>query len=310
MSWLPTTSLDALKQRAQFYAYIREFFTLRNVLEVETPLLSHAAVSDVNLYPVQARCNDKSVFLHTSPEYPMKRLLASGSGDIYQICKVFRDGERGSRHNPEFSMLEYYRLRFDLNTLMDEAAQLVGDYLNIQQRFDYSYQQAMTTFAGIDAFNADDETLRARVAEFVGPDLELNRDACLDLIMSYVVEPSLPKNALVFVSAYPASQASLANTYENATGHQVAKRFELYVNGFELANGYDELVDVSEQKKRFEAEQAMHETSRPMDQNFIDALAHGLPICSGVALGLDRILMLKLGAEHIDKVMSFNFENC
>ena len=309
MSWLPSASIESLKARAQFYAYIRQFFLVRDVLEVETPVMSSAAVSDVNLYPVKAICCGKPAYLHTSPEYPMKRLLASGSGDIYQICKVFRDEEVGRRHNPEFSMLEYYRLNFDLKTLMDEVAQLVGDYLNIQKRLDLSYGQAVEKYAGFNPFEISDESLRKEIDKFVGVDMQLSRDECFDVIMSHVVEPSLPRDHLVFISAYPASQAAMANTYESAHGHKVAQRFELYVNGLELANGYDELVDVSEQKKRFEAEQTQSNESRPMDKHFIDALAHGLPQCSGVALGLDRILMLKMKQARISNVISFDIEN-
>lgn len=309
MSWLPSASIESLKARAQFYAYIRQFFVVRDVLEVETPFMSGAAVSDVNLYPVKAICCGKPAYLHTSPEYPMKRLLASGSGDIYQICKVFRDEEVGRRHNPEFSMLEYYRLNFDLKTLIDEVAQLVGDYLNIQKRLDLSYGQAVEKYAGFNPFEISDESLRKEIDKFVGVDMQLSRDECFDVIMSHVVEPSLPRDHLVFISAYPASQAAMANTYESAHGHKVAQRFELYVNGLELANGYDELVDAAEQLKRFEKEQQQHSDARPMDQNFMAAMSHGLPKCSGVALGLDRILMLKLGLDHIQKVISFDFEN-
>ncbi|EAT12342.1 EF-P lysine aminoacylase GenX [Bermanella marisrubri] len=308
MTWQPNASIPALQERANFYRYLREFFLQRSVLEVETPMLSKAAVSDANLQPVSAQVMNAPAFLHTSPEYPMKRLLAAGSGDIYQICKTFRDGEQGNRHNPEFSMLEYYRLGFNLETLMDEVAQLVGDYLAIQQRQNFTYAQALDTYADLDPFNMSDDELRARCNEFVGTDVDLGRDACLDIIMSHVVEPQLPKNTLVFIYNYPASQAALAKTYERFDGIQVAKRFELYVNGLELANGYDELVDVQEQKSRFdvEAKKREHE-QRVDDEYFLQALASGLPDCSGVAIGLDRILMLKLGLSNISDVLSFDF---
>jgi len=311
MSWQPSASINALKERAAFYAYIRDFFYGRDVLEVETPLLSSAAVSDANLLPVVAQCMGAPHYLHTSPEYPMKRLLASGSGDIFQICKVFRDEELGSRHNIEFSMLEYYRLHFNLATLKDEVAQLVGDYLNIQARQDYSYRQALVKYANVDPFVVSDDDLLEMVVPFVGA-LQLNRDECLDIIMSHVVEPALPRNSLVLISQYPASQAALAKTYENHEGHLIAERFELYVNGLELANGYHELTDIQEQKKRFALEEEKRGNQenglRIRDQNFLDALEHGLPNCSGVALGLDRILMLKLRAKKIDEVISFNFD--
>lgn len=308
MSWQPSASLASIKQRAALNAYVREFFHIRDVLEVETPLLSKAAVDDANLQPIQAQANGVPVYLHTSPEYPMKRLLAAGSGDIYQICKTFRNGELGKRHNPEFTMLEYYRLGFNLSTLMDEVAQLVGDYLHIQRRIDLSYGQALKQFTDIDVFSVSDDVLREQVTEFVGADLSLNRDECLDIIMSHVVEPQLPKDALVFIYNYPASQAALAKTFVDQNDHELAKRFELYVNGLELANGYHELTDVNEQKKRFTEQAKKHETQRPLDQNFIAALEQGLPDCSGVAIGLDRILMLKLKADKIESTLSFGFE--
>lgn len=307
MTWQPSASIEALKARAQLNTYIRDFFQLRNVLEVETPLLSKAAVDDANLQPIQATACGKPVYLHTSPEYPMKRLLASGSGDIYQICKTFRDGEVGKRHNPEFTMLEYYRLGFNLKTLMDEVAQLIGDYLNIQRRVDLSYAQALKQYAQLDVFNISDEALRKNVSEFVGDELQLTRDECLDIIMSHVVEPQLPKDALVFIFNYPASQAALAQTFVDEHDNKLAERFELYVNGLELCNGYHELTDVAEQKIRFTTQAEKHEVLRPLDQHFLQALEQGLPECSGVAIGLDRVLMLKLKAEGIDQVLSFDF---
>lgn len=315
MSWQPTASMETIKMRAQMNAYVRDFFALRQVMEVETPLLSQATVSDANLHSVSATCCAKPVYLHTSPEYPMKRMLCAGFGDIYQICKTFRDEEKGHRHNPEFTMLEYYRMGFDLKTLMDEVALLVGDFLMIQSRVDISYQQAVTRYAGFDPFDIDGAELRARVTEFVGVDLELTRDECLDIIMSHVVEPHLPTNTMVFVSGYPASQAALANVVTSSSGYDVAQRFELYINGLELANGYHELTDAQEQKKRFTAEQEKMSAldkgaaePKPQDQYFLQALESGLPDCSGVALGLDRILMLKLDESKISNVVSFDFD--
>lgn len=307
MSWQPSSSIETLQARAKFNGYIREFFALRGVMEVETPVLSQAGVNDANLQPVVASCCDKKSYLQTSPEYPMKRLLAAGSGDIYQICKTFRDGELGTRHNPEFTMLEYYRQNFDLKTLMDEVAQLVGDYLMIQARRDISYEQALKQYAQLDVFNETDEALRQRVTEFVGPDLKLSRDESLDIIMSHVVEPNLPKDCLVFIFEYPASQAALAKVFTDQNGIQKAKRFELYVNGLELANGYHELTDPKEQTERFDHQAALRERNQLEDVNFLQALEQGLPDCSGVAIGLDRILMLKLGLRDIASVLSFDF---
>jgi len=314
MSWQPSASLESLKARAELNRYIREFFAVRDVLEVETPVLSQAGVSDPYLNPVVATCMGKPAYLHTSPEYPMKRLLAAGSGDIYQICKVFRDEELGGRHNPEFSMLEYYRVGFSMMTLMDDVAQLVGDFLQIQQRLDLTYEQAMGRYVGLNPFTAEDAQLlvAAQNAMGSGPDMTLDRDGCLDILMTHLVEPNLPRNTLVFIHAYPQSQAALARTYEDINGHAVAKRFELYVNGLELANGYDELCDAKEQEQRFKRDQAqqraLNNHARPVDNHFLQALGHGMPACSGVALGLDRILMLKLGTGSIADVLSFSYD--
>lgn len=312
MSWQPSASIETLKARADCYRYIRAFFDLRDVLEVETPLLSKAGVSDPYLQPVEANCMGGKQYLHTSPEYPMKRLLAAGSGDIFQICKVFRNGEAGGRHNPEFSMLEYYRLNFSLMSLMDEVAQLVGDFLNIQGRLDLTYEQAMERYAGLNPFTASHDELLAAAHECMGGTVELDADGCLDILMTHKVEPALPQNTLVFIHAYPQSQAALARTYDDANGHSVAKRFELYVNGLELANGYDELCDASEQQQRFQQDlakqQQLNNVQRPVDEYFLQALEKGMPACSGVALGLDRILMLKLGVASIRDVLSFSHE--
>ena len=308
MSWQPSASVNTLQQRANLNAYIRDFFQNRFVMEVETPALSKAAVDDASLQPVMANVCAENHYLHTSPEYPMKRLLAAGSGDIYQICKVFRDGEVGRRHNPEFTMLEYYRLGFDLYTLMDEVAHLIGDFLHLQRRVDLSYSQAFKQYANLDAFNASDAKLREHVTEFVGAELTLNRDECLDILMTHVVEPNLPQDAMVFIFNYPASQAALAKTFESSDGQLLAKRFELYINGLELANGYHELTNASEQQDRFEQQVKRHETARPLDEYFLQALKHGLPDCSGVAIGLDRVLMLKQNTKDIRDVLTFDFD--
>lgn len=307
MSWQPSASIEALTTRAQLNHFIRDFFHMRQVMEVETPIISRACVSDASLKAVVAHCCHDRAFLQTSPEYPMKRLLAAGSGDIFQICKTFRDDELGSRHNPEFSMLEYYRLGFDLKTLMDEVAQLIGDYLHLQKRQDFTYQQALKAYAGIDVFTISDQDLRAKVTEFVGPDLLLKRDECLDIVMSHVVEPNLPRDSLVFIYHYPASQAALAKIQLDDQSNEIAKRFELYVNGLELANGYHELTDINEQITRFDREQVKSDDGNlPQDQHFLQALEAGLPECAGVAIGLDRILMLKLKVDTISEVLAFD----
>ncbi len=311
MSWQPSASLDMLKARAAFYGFIRQFFELRQVMEVETPLLSKAGVSDPYLYPVKAQAMGQDVYLHTSPEYPMKRLLAAGSGDIYQICKVFRDQELGARHNPEFTMLEYYRLGFSLKTLMDEVAQLVGDYLNIQARMELTYQVAFQRYAQLDPFTATDESLLKAAQSATNSTEDFDRAACLDILMTHSIEPALPHDCLVFIVDYPADQAALAKVSVDPLGNAVAQRFELYVNGMELANGYDELSHAQEQRDRFERDQQQQRAQglvpRPIDEHFLSAMQSGLPECSGVAIGVDRILMLRTDQSDISRVVSMGF---
>lgn len=314
--WRPSASQAALKSRAQQLAFVRGFFAEREVLEVETPVLGRHGVTDLNLDGIKA---DVSVpgchggWLQTSPEYHMKRLLAAGSGSIYQVSRVFRNGERGSRHNPEFSLLEWYRVGFDDAALMTEVADLVCGWLGCGRPQTVSYREAMQAGAGLDPFEASDQALRQRCAQWLdASQLEaLDRDGCLDLLMSFAVEPDLGRDVPTFIVGYPASQAALARVSEQE-GHAVAHRFELYVDGLELCNGYWELADADEQRRRFDADNRLRELAgKPVmavDQAFLNAIEAGLPDCAGVALGLDRLLMLKLGAREIAEVLTFPVE--
>ncbi|MBN7771130.1 EF-P lysine aminoacylase GenX [Marinobacter daepoensis] len=314
--WHPAASRQVLENRAQLLGYVRGFFSERQVLEVETPVLGRHGVTDVNLDGVPAAVDAAGVqggWLQTSPEYHMKRLLAAGSGSIFQVARVFRNGERGRRHNPEFSMLEWYRIGFDDRQLMAEVADLVCGYLGCSVPVSLSYREAVMSVAGIDPMTIPDEELKQYCEQWLEPEqlAGLGRDGCLDLVMSFVVEPELGRQEPVFLTRYPASQAALARTSEDA-GFEVAHRFELYINGLELCNGYWELTDPDEQRKRFQADNRLRRASgKPemvVDQAFLSALDEGLPACSGVALGLDRLLMLKVGTADIQDVLAFPLE--
>ena len=317
-SWKPSATLEALHARAALNRSIREFFIETSALEVELPILNHAPVADRNIEPiaVPASAVMPCLYLHTSPEYSMKRLLCAGSGDIYALGKVFRAGEAGGRHNPEFTMLEWYRLGMDHQTLMHEVADLLDELFSesevelIDAPLFLTYQQAVIQYAGLDPFTAIDDDIKQLGIDLAGADLELNRDGWLDMIMSHKVEKGLPKNQLVFIYNYPASQAALAKLNKDDNGHVIAERFEVYLNSLELANGYHELTDSQEQRQRFEKE--LKDTDRPIDEKLLIAMADdkaGLPDCAGVAMGIDRILMLQLGAQTIAEVISFSADS-
>ena len=317
-SWKPSATLEALHARAALNRSIREFFIETSALEVELPILNHAPVADRNIEPiaVPASAVMPCLYLHTSPEYSMKRLLCAGSGDIYALGKVFRAGEAGGRHNPEFTMLEWYRLGMDHQALMHQVADLLDELFSdsevelIDAPLFLTYQQAVIQYAGLDPFTAIDDDIKQLGIDLAGADLELNRDGWLDMIMSHKVEKGLPKNQLVFIYNYPASQAALAKLNKDDNGHVIAERFEVYLNSLELANGYHELTDSQEQRQRFEKE--LKDTDRPIDEKLLIAMADdkaGLPDCAGVAMGIDRILMLQLGAQTIAEVISFSADS-
>ena len=314
MSWKPTAPIATLELRAKMLRSAREYFAATRALEVETPLLSAAAVSDIHLASVTARANDQVRFLQTSPEYAMKRLLAAGCGDIWQICKVFRDGESGRWHNPEFTMIEWYRLGIDHHSLMSDVERLISAMLPPDKQFDraerLSYREAVQLHAGVDALSDPTPVLVARLESAgidVPRDIRGDRDACLDLIMSTLVGPALGRERLTFIYDYPASQAALAKVRG-----MVASRFEAYLDGIELANGFHELADAAEQRCRFAHDQderaRRHLPVQPLDENFLAALEYGFPECAGVALGFDRLVMCAANARHIDEVLAFPFE--
>ena len=311
--WKPAAGLDVLTARAELYRQIRSFFEARSVLEVETPLLGASAVTDVNLasFRVDYHTTRYRVerYLQTSPEYAMKRLLAAGSGPIYQICKAFRDGEAGRSHNPEFTLLEWYRPGYDHHQLMDELDQLIEQLLGLPPAARTTYRDAMRTHAALDPLTATDDSLSAKARElgFKDEGLRVSVDDYLDLILTHAVQPALSKNA-TFIYDFPVSQAALAKIRPGSP--PVAERFELFVGGVEVANGYHELTDPVEQRQRFERDLERRRyrglPAPAIDRHFLGALEAGLPACAGVALGLDRILMIMTGKRSLAEVLTFS----
>jgi elongation factor P--(R)-beta-lysine ligase len=319
-NYQPTCSIEALKARAAMYQKIRQFFAERQVLEVETPVLSQAGVTDVHLASVQVQRHIhgklNTQYLQTSPEFPMKRLLASGSGPIYQICKVFRDDEHGRKHNSEFTMLEWYRPGLDLKALMHETADLLATCL--AHRFGeirpvvLSYKHAFQDRLEINPLQATLKQLKD-TAHRVGLNLDLGDDRLgyMDLLFSHFVEPSLGFDAPVFLTDFPPEMASLAKVKQDEEGELVAARFEVYIEGLELANAYDELLDAEVLASRFEGDNAERAQQglpvMPTDQYLLAALPH-MPECSGIALGIDRLLMVVMNQVKIDQVIAFPAE--
>lgn len=312
--WRPGAPIDHLRARARVLAQIRRFFADRDVLEVETPVLSHCAVSDPFIdslevsFGFQPGIEDERLYLQTSPEYAMKRLLAAGSGDIYQMAKVFRNGESGRRHNPEFTMLEWYRLGLNDRQLMDEVAALVTAVVPALPVRYLSYAELFERELGLDPHRATRTQLQQCCRDHVdAPFDDDDRDTWLNLLMSHVLEPRL--QGAVFIHSYPASMAALAQVREDEQGRQVAARFELFVDGVELANGYHELTDAAEQARRLDADQqqraALGLPQRPLETRLVRALEAGMPDCAGVALGVDRLVMLTLGVDNLEQVISF-----
>ena len=318
--WRPAASLENLQLRAQILAGIRAFFSVRNVMEVETPLLSAAAAtapfldSFVTRYEGPMAPQGQRLYLQTSPEFAMKRLLVGGSGPIYQICKAFRNGEAGAQHNPEFTMLEWYRPGFDHHALMDEVEALVDSVLGTGSIQRIQYRALFLNNVGLNPFEFSAEEARACLSRHGvdAPNMEgATLDDWLTLILTHIIEPSLASKA-VFIHGFPASQAMLARLSD--TEPPVAERFELYVNGIELANGFHELQDGIEQQRRFELELQQREQiglpPMPMDDALVDALMHGLPDCAGVALGVDRLLMLAANENALARVLAFPVDRC
>ena len=312
--WSPSAELKLIRARAELYAKVRDFFAQRQVLEVETPVLSAAAVADPHLHPMSSSYQGPGhqqalpLFLQTSPEYPMKRLLAAGSGAIYQICKSFRNGESGGRHNPEFTMLEWYRPGFDHQQLMEEVEALVRVTCGCGPARYVSYRQLFLDQLQIDPHSANAQLLQQLASQHLDMDLQLDdRDSWLDLLFSHLIEPQLLEPTFVF--DFPETQAALAQIAEDELGVKVARRFELFVQGTELANGYLELTDADEQARRFESDQQTRQQMGlqplPVDHHLLAALQVGMPACAGVALGMDRLLMIAESCQHIDQVLAF-----
>lgn len=310
--WQPATDHPMLEDRAAMYRAIRAFFEERRVLEVETPLLASAIGTDPALDPVRASLSSggsvRDYFLQTSPEFPMKRLLASGSGPIWQLCKAFRNGEAGRRHNPEFTMLEWYRPGFGLPELMTELDALLAVLLDFAPAQRITYSELFRRYLDIDPLTASLDELKACASNAFETAFDSdNPDHWCDLLFSHCIEPELKEP--VFIHDYPPSQAALATLVEDAQGRNVAQRFELVAGGMELANGYFELTDAKTQRQRFEADLARREAEGlpryAIDENLLAALAHGMPACAGVAVGVDRLLMLQQGVSDIRDVLAF-----
>lgn len=310
MNWQPTGSIQALKARACLYQQLRAFFHARGVLEVETPALSQAGNTDPNIASFSVNTPQGLRYLHTSPEYPMKRLLAAGSGDIYQICKVWRQDESGRRHNPEFSMLEYYRVGFSYQQLMQEVAELLHLAIPSLQAEPQilTYRQAFLEILALDPYEASIEQL-ANCAQQQQIDIqgELNHQAWLDLLFTHCIEASFPSDRLSFICHYPASQAALARV-RLEEGHWVAERFEVYLGPLELGNGYQEQTDADKLERVLVADAKQQAQDIPVDQRFIAAVQAGMPFSAGIALGLDRILLCRMQAKQLPSVLSFAWE--
>ncbi|HPY41342.1 MAG TPA: EF-P lysine aminoacylase EpmA, partial [Thiolinea sp.] len=289
---------------------LRAFFHARGVLEVETPALSQAGNTDPNIGSFSVNTLQGLRYLHTSPEYPMKRLLAAGSGDIYQICKVWRQDESGRKHNPEFSMLEYYRVGFSYQQLMQEVAELLQlaiPHLSTAPQT-LTYRQAFLEILGLDPHQASIEQLRAcaqqQQIDFQG---ELSQQAWLDLLFTHCIEASLPSDRLTFICHYPATQAALARV-RLEDGNWVAERFEVYLGALELGNGYQEQTDASQLERVLMADAGQQVQDIPLDLRFIAAIQAGMPFSAGIALGLDRILLCRMQAKQLSSVLSFAWE--
>ncbi|WP_455218317.1 EF-P lysine aminoacylase EpmA [Kaarinaea lacus] len=319
--WWPSAPLETIQVRAKLLARLRSYFATAGVLEVDTPIMVSGTIPDphipsfsVNPNLASTRPGTLGPYLGSSPEFAMKRLLAAGSGSIYQVCKAFRQGEQGRFHNPEFTLVEWYRTGFDHHRLMDDVSALVTSlaegYRTLEAEERLTYRSVFQRYLGVDPF--DDVQVLRTCAQDHGMDPvsgldDQDRDGWLDLMISQCIQPRLGENRLTFVYDYPASQAALSRI--RADIPPVAERFELFIDGVELANGFHELQDAREQRERFEHDLQRREISglEPvmLDEYFLDALEAGLPGCSGVALGLERLQMVLTGAGSLAEVMLF-----
>ncbi len=313
-AWRPSGAPETLRLRAEVLTKMRGFFAARDVLEVETPALSTVGASDPALDAMTAQPRDQGAqpyYLHTSPEFAMKRLLAAGSGDIYQICRVFRDAELGRWHEPEFTLLEWYRVGWDENQLIGEVESLLISLLEphrpLKATVRMSYREAFRDILHVDSSD-DEDAIRAVLSrQAIDVPTQLSGDGLLDLALSQIIVPHLDPDALSFIYDYPATQAALAKIKPGEP--PVAARFETFSGGIELANGFGELTDAVEQRQRFDAELLRRRQDGrrepPLDERFLEALRHGLPACAGVAVGVDRVLALAAGLDNVAHTMSF-----
>ena len=320
-AWMPSASRDAIRLRAWLNRLVREFFHARNVLEVETPAMSRAGNTDPNIASFQLQFSGRTEgaprtrWLRTSPEFALKRLLAAGIGDCYELGRVFRDGEAGGRHNPEFTMLEWYRVGWDHLRLIEETAELVRAALSLRGRDAalrvVRYRDLYRDALGIDPFIASDGELRAALGDVQIDPAGLSRDDWLDLLMTHRLQPAFDPASLLAIIDYPASQCALARLRDDGEGLPVAERFELYLGPIELANGYHELLDPAEQAARFardgDLRRGRGDAVPPTDAQLLSALQAGMPACAGVALGIDRLLMVMLDTARIGDVLAFEF---
>lgn len=304
--WTPTATLETLQQRARLMKRLRQFFDDNGLLEVETPILSAHATPDLHLSSIKTPFG----YLHTSPEYPMKRLLAAQSGAIYQVCKVFRAQESGRNHNPEFTLLEWYQPSWTDRQLADQVVALFRHLGLNRTATQLRYRDAFRNTFGIDPLAATLPELQSLAGSLIDRDChDFDHNTCLDVAMSFGVEKQLDPDTITIITDFPAAQAALAIKEQQPDGYWTAKRFEVYCGGLELANGYAELTDADEQLLRFENENRARETAglpaMPIDHHLINAMKKGMPPCAGVAVGIDRLMMLCLGKKHIDDVLSF-----
>ncbi|WP_417686616.1 elongation factor P--(R)-beta-lysine ligase [Pseudidiomarina gelatinasegens] len=313
--WRPSATLDVLKQRAALLQKIRQFFAKHDVLEVDTPILSRFGVSDLHLENLSCQLSNfpqRDFHLQTSPEYAMKRLLAAHGQSIYQLGKVFRDDAVGRHHNPEFTLLEWYRINFSMDQLITEVLELLVLVLGERPVMRLSYQQVFEQYLQINPLQASIIELQkclsrySHISDLVAR--EIDRDTLLQLAMSIVIEPLFDKKAITVVHSFPASQAALAELNESDV--RVAYRFEVYAGGIELANGYQELTDAKQQQARFDQDNRLrsqhNKPQKPVDFRLVQALESGLPRCAGVALGFDRLFMLAENLDDIRQALPFS----
>lgn len=322
MIWKPSISIEIIKRKAMILSNIRLFFSERNILEVDTPILSSAAPSALYLnsfqtYFIPFNSLKKCIFyLQTSPEFAMKRLLAAGSGSIYQIAKVFRNGEEGRVHSPEFTMLEWYRPQCNFEQIIGEVDALLQFIIKAKPAIRVNYRHIFQQYLNIDVFNVSNEKLKLLADFHIGgvyDNWHMEKNDWLEFLMNHVIQPKLSKlDRPIIIDDFPVLQSQLAKIMRDMDGNNVAKRFELYIGGIELANGYDEILNYDELRQRFKIDnwrrRLQNKTKMPIDENLLAAMRSGLPQCTGVALGLDRLMMLAFNQKDINAVKTFKFE--